>query len=234
VVLTKPNYVGVTEVTQLQYEQVMGTNPSHFSATGEGKEAVVNLETGNHPVEMVSWYDAAEFCAKLSQQEKLKSFYSRSGESVTALEGTGYRLPTEAEWEYACRAGTTTRYWCGDEDQGLLQADWSRSNSELRTHVVGELKANPFGLSDMHGNVWEWVQDDWDPAFYRQFLKDAAIDPSIPFSADSPRVVRGGHWMLAPCFSRSSSRTHDLPARRYDYTGFRVLLPVDAVRQAVK
>ena len=86
----------------------------------------------------------------------------------------------------------------------------------------------------MHGNVWEWVQDDWDPAFYRQFLKDAAIDPSIPFSADSPRVVRGGRWMLAPCFSRSSSRTHDLPARRHDYTGFRVALPVDAVRQAIK
>ncbi len=78
-VLTKPIYLGVTEVTQAQYEQVMGTNPSHFSATGEGKDAVANLETGNHPVEMVSWYDAAEFCAKLSQQEQLKPFYFRSG-----------------------------------------------------------------------------------------------------------------------------------------------------------
>lgn len=85
----------------------------------------------------------------------------------------------------------------------------------------------------MHGNVWEWVQDDWDPEFYRQFLKDAAIDPSISFSADSPRVVRGGRWMIARCFSRSSSRAHDLPARRYNYTGFRVVL-VDVVRQAVK
>ena len=99
VILTKPNYVGMTEVTQLQYEQVMGTNPSHFSATGEGKEAVANLETSNHPVEMVSWYDAAEFCAKLSQQE----FVSRgasAGDSVSrGASAPGqyecqYRLPT--------------------------------------------------------------------------------------------------------------------------------------------
>ncbi|MCA8999881.1 MAG: SUMF1/EgtB/PvdO family nonheme iron enzyme, partial [Planctomycetaceae bacterium] len=102
VVLTQPVYVGVTEVTQAQYERVMGTNPSHFSTTGDGKEAVANLETGNHPVEMVSWNDAAEFCAKLSVQEKLKPFYFRSGETITPLDGTGYRLPTEAEWESAC------------------------------------------------------------------------------------------------------------------------------------
>ena len=104
VVLTKPNYVGVTEVTQLQYEQVMGTNPSNFSATGRGKDAVANLDTRNYPVETVSWYDAVEFCSKLSQQEQRKPFYLRSGETVTSLEGTGYRLPTDAEWEYACRA----------------------------------------------------------------------------------------------------------------------------------
>jgi formylglycine-generating enzyme required for sulfatase activity len=89
VVLTQSVYVGVTEVTQTQYEQVMGTNPSHFATPGKGKDVVAGLETGNHPVEMVSWNDAAEFCAKLSQQEQLKPFYSRSGETVTPVEGTG-------------------------------------------------------------------------------------------------------------------------------------------------
>ncbi len=154
VVLTQPVYVGVTEVTQSQYEQVMGNNPSHFSATGEGKEKVASLETGNHPVEMVSWNDAAEFCAKLSQQEELKPFYFRSGETVTPLDGNGYRLPTEAEWESACRAGTTTRFWSGDADQDLISVGWFASNSGGRTHAVGELKANPFGLCNIHGNVW--------------------------------------------------------------------------------
>ena len=227
VILTQPIYVGATKVTQLQYEQVMGTNPSFYSATGQGKEAVANLETGNHPVEVVSWYDAAEFCAKLSQQEKLKPFYSRSGESVTELEGTGYRLPTEAEWEYACRAGTTTQFWSGDEVQDLIQAGRFASNSGDRTHPVGELKANPFGLSDVHGNVWEWVQDSWDPAFYAQFQETAAIDPSNPFSAElNPLMFRGGNWNSSPSECRSSFHLALRPSFQPNYLGVRVVLVV--------
>ena len=111
VILTQPIYVGVTEVTQAQYQHVMGTNPSHFSTTGAAKNAFVGLETSNHPVEMVNWNDAAEFCAKLSRLEQRKPFYFRIGQTTTSLEGTGYRLPTEAEWEFACRAGTTTQFW---------------------------------------------------------------------------------------------------------------------------
>ncbi|QDU35982.1 Serine/threonine-protein kinase PknB [Maioricimonas rarisocia] len=227
VVLTQPLYVSTTQVTQSQYEQVMGTNPSHFSATGEGKELVANLETGNHPVEMVSWNDAAEFCAKLSQQEQLKPFYFRSDQTVTPLDGTGYRLPTEAEWESACRAGTTTRFWSGDEDQNLVSAGWFGSNSGGRTHAAGELKANPFGLSDVHGNVWEWVQDSWDPAFYGKFEEDAAINP---FSAGSRRVFRGGGWDCSPSLCRSSIRLADHPSDRYNVIGFRVALAAEAVK----
>ncbi|MCA9049620.1 MAG: formylglycine-generating enzyme family protein, partial [Planctomycetaceae bacterium] len=151
VVLTQPIYFGVTQVTQTQYANVMGTNPSHFSAAGEGKEMVVQLETGNHPVETVNWNDAAEFCAKLSQREQLKPFYFRASGTVAPLDGTGYRLPTEAEWENACRAGTTTWFWGGNEHQDLLMAGWAEPNSGSRTHPVGELKANPFGLFDVHG-----------------------------------------------------------------------------------
>ena len=234
VILTQPVYVGVTEVTQAQYEQVMGTNPSHFSATGEGKDAVATLETGNLPVETVSWNDAAEFCIKLSQQEELKPFYFRSGQTVTPLEGTGYRLPTEAEWEYACRAGTTSRFWSGDEDNDLFVAGWFSGNSGGRTHVVGELRSNPFGLSDVHGNAWEWVQDNWYPAFYARFKEDAAINPSIAFSAGSQRVLRGGGWLHFPSDCRSSGRHATHPTNRHNTIGFRVVLVADSVRDALK
>ncbi len=231
VVLTKPIYVGVTEVTQAQYELVMGTNPSHFSATGKGKEAVANLETGNYPVETVSWHESAEFCSKLSQWEQLEPFNGLSDQTLTTLEGTGYRLPTEAEWEFACRAGTITRFWSGDENEDLIQAGWCSSNAGHRTHAASELKANPFGLSDMHGNVWEWVHDGWDPKFYGQFQENVATDPFSPLSAGTMPMRRGGSFMQVPELVRSSSR---LLYHTVNEMGFRVVLPVDALRQAVK
>lgn len=225
VVLTKPIYVGMTEVTQAQFAQVMGATPSNFSATGEGAEEVANLETSNHPVEMVSWNDAAEFCERLSDREQLKPFYSRSDETVMSLESdSGYRLPTEAEWEYACRAGTTTRFWGGDEDQHLIQSGHFGSNSGWRTHAAGELKTNPFGLADVHGNVWEWVQDTWDPAFYMRFQEKPAIDPYSSYSSTGRRVARGGGWLTPLSDCRSSARGTDLPVARRNYIGFRVVL----------
>jgi formylglycine-generating enzyme required for sulfatase activity len=231
VVLTQPIYVGVTEVMQAQYEQVMGTNPSKFSANGEGKDAVSKLEIGNHPVENVSWDDAAEFCATLSQLEQLKPFYLRFENAVTPLEGTGYRLPTEAEWEFACRSGTTTRFWSGNDNADLPRAGWySNNNSEQRTHAVAELSANPFGLSDVHGNVCEWVQDGWDPTFYAKFTDAAAVDPSSPFSADSRRVFRGGNWSNSGIYCRSSNRTDTTPNNRSMNIGFRVALVAESVR----
>ena len=221
-ILTQPIYLGINEVTQEQYERVMGKNPSHFAPTGAGKAAVGGLNTTSQPVEMVSWNDAAEFCTKLSQQEKLRPFYFRSGETVTVLDGGGYRLPTEAEWEFACRAGTTTKYWTGDKDEDVQQVGWTATNSGGRSHAVGEMKPNPFGLHDIHGNIWEWVQDWWDPNYYAQFQAKPALDPSGPFSADSRRVLRGGFWGRAASNCRASARYADVPTNRDLIIGFRV------------
>ena len=233
VILTQPIYLGVNEVTQAEYEKVMGVNPSQFAPTGIHKEAVAGLETTEHPVETVSWNDAVEFCAKLSKQEKLKPFYFRAGETITPLDGTGYRLPSEAEWEFACRAGTATKYWIGDQDEDLVRAGWFGGNSGGRTHAAGELKANPFGLYDIHGNVWEWMQDWWEPTYYGEFQEKPALDPNGPSSAGSQRVIRGGHWGGPAPHFRASFRNAS-GAGRSGNVGFRVSLSVEAVRQSLK
>ncbi len=232
VILTQPIYLGVNEVTQAAYEKVMGTNPSYFARSGGGKEAVAGMETTDHPVEMVSWNDAAEFCAKLSQQEKLKPFYFRAGETIAPLDGTGYRLSSEAEWEFACRAGTVTKYWIGEKDEDLVRTGWFGGNSGGRTHTAGELKSNPFGLDDIQGNVWEWVQDGWDATFYGQFQEKSATNPNGPFSAGSHRVLRGGSWGNSASHCRSSDRYARDPTHRDHGIGFRVSLPVGTVKAA--
>ena len=233
VILTQPIFLGIHEVTQAEYEKVMGANPSHFAPNGSGKEAVAGMDTSNHPIEKVSWNDAAEFCAKLSQQEKLKPSSLRDGAAITPLDGTGYRLPCEAEWEFACRAGTTTKYWIGDKDEDLERAGWFGVNSGNRTHAAGELKANPFGLFDIHGNVWEWVQDGWNPSSYGGFQQKPAINPSSPSSSDTERVVRGGRWYHSASYCRSSVRLSVAPTDQFDDLGFRMSLPVDAVKAAI-
>jgi serine/threonine protein kinase len=231
VILTQPIYFAVHEVTQKQYEQVMGDRPSYFAANGEGKDAVAGMDTASHPVESVSWNDATEFCAKLSRQEQLKPFYSHVGETVTMLDGTGYRLPTEAEWEFACRAGTTTKYWIGNKDEDLLQAGWFFTNSDSRTHAVGGLKANPFGLHDMHSNIWEWVQDRWGANYYAQFQGTSALDPTGPSSSGSERVIRGGCCNDGAARCRASDRGAYDPTERFNFIGFRVALVAGAVKK---
>ncbi len=221
-ILTQPFYLGLNEVTQADYEKVMGKNPSWFAPTGYGKDQVAGLDTTNHPVESLSWNDAAEFCAKLSQQEHLKPFYVRDGETVKMLDGTGYRLPTEAEWEFACRAGTITKYCLGDQDLDLAQSGWFLANSGSRTNAVGELKANPFGLHDMHGNVWEWIQDWWEPNYYRQFQEKPALDPNGPSSTRSQRVLRGGCWRSTATYCRASERYSLVPGPSGYNIGLRV------------
>jgi formylglycine-generating enzyme required for sulfatase activity len=167
VTLTQPFELGVYEVTQEQYEAVMGTNPSRFKGS-------------QNPVEQVSWDEAVEFCQRLSELPADKS------------EGYTYRLPREAEWEYACRAGTTTEYSFGDGDGLLRDYAWYEDNSTKMTRSVGQKRPNQWGLYDMHGNVWEWCQD-----WYGDFQNGIAIDPTGPASNDS-RVLRGGSFLYYP------------------------------------
>ncbi|RLS56814.1 MAG: hypothetical protein DWH91_05750 [Planctomycetota bacterium] len=234
VILTKPFYLGATEVTQREYEIVVGNNPSHFSQKGPGAGAVLGLDSSNFPVDTVSWNDAVEFCEKISQRDKLAPFYARNGETVARLDGNGYRLPTEAEWEFACRAGTTVTYWNSNQADAVDQAGWYNTNSGNRTHPVGELKSNPFSLYDVHGNVFEWCQDGLDTNSIRRFTEDPARDPSGPQSDFSERVLRGGDWGRTVSSCRSSGRFGYEPHAHSFCPGFRVALTIDAVRQALK
>ena len=192
VTLTKPFYLGVTEVTQEQYQKVMGTNPSQFQGP-------------QNPVEKVSWTDAVEFCGKLSAMPAEKTA------------GHVYRLPTEAEWEYACRSGTTTAYSFGDDASRLGDYGWFKGNSDSSTHPVGEKKPNAWGLYDMHGGVWEWCQDR-----YGAYPSGSATDPTGATSG-SFRVLRGGGWINGARGCRSAIRYWGTPEGRGNDLGFRVL-----------
>jgi len=180
--ITKPFYLGVTEVTQAQWQRVMGSNPS-------------NWKGDDLPVEQVSWEDAMEFCRK-----------------------AGYRLPTEAEWEYACRAGSTTRFSFGDADGDLGAYAWNDGNSEKRTHPVGQKKPNAWGFFDMHGNVWEWCADWYAKGYYGQSPRQ---DPHGP-SSGSRRVLRGGSWYYSPRYCRSAFRSGSDPSSCFSNLGLRV------------
>ncbi|TVS09658.1 MAG: hypothetical protein EA424_26675 [Planctomycetaceae bacterium] len=173
----------------------------------------------NSPVTQVSWNDAVAFCNWLSEQEKFTPSYVRDGASWELVaQPQGYRLPTEAEWEYACRAGTTTQFWFGDDWKEHDKFGWSNKNAGGRPRAAGLLPANPFGLHDMHGNVWEWCHDWYDGQWYARSLID---DPKGPLRA-SLRAARGGSWSSTPAYGRSSSRDNGhTPAYRHN-RGFRM------------
>ncbi len=193
--ITKSFYLGVTEVTQEQYERVMDSNPSHFKGA-------------QLPVENVSWNDAMEFCRKLSEL--------RAERSV----GRVYRLPTEAEWEYACRAGSTTKWSFGDSESSLGDYAWFSSNAGRKTHPVGTKKPNAWGLYDMHGNVLEWCSDWWK----RDYTTTTVSDPTGP-ATGSYRVYRGGGWSYCAWSCRSAfrnARSTGAPESRGDSLGFRL------------
>ncbi len=212
--ITKPFYLDVYEVTQTEYEKVMGNNPSYFSPRGYGKDSVKDMDTGQFPVENVSWDDAVAFCEKLSEFPEEKNA------------GRVYRLPTEAEWEYACRAGTKTPFHYGDSlssrqanfDGNFPYGGADKGPNLGRTAKVGSYAPNAFGLYDMHGNVWEWCQDRHAANYYKSSPRE---DPPGPTQAWL-RVVRGGSWSFHGWSCRSAYRSGCEPGYRGRDLGFRV------------
>ena len=212
-------YMGKYEVTQKEWKAVMGTNPGSRYGVGD-----------NYPVYDVSWYDAIEYCNKRSQKEGLTPAYtidkSQKDPNNTSpydrfkwvvtwnCNANGYRLPTEAEWEYACRAGTATAYNTGASITD--NTGWYGTNGGYTTHLVGKKPANAWGLYDMHGNVFEWC---WD--WYGGYPNEAQTN-SVGASLGSGRVVRGGCWNFMAWHARSAFRYYFTPTIRNSYLGFRV------------
>jgi formylglycine-generating enzyme required for sulfatase activity len=184
-----PFYIGKYPVTQSQWRAVMRTNPSHFNGP-------------HHPVDSITWDEAFEYCRRLSYAT-----------------GRIYRLPTEAEWEFACRAGMQTQFNYGDEEEFVVQYAWCLTNSGNHTHPVGEKKPNGWGLYDMHGNVWEWCHD-WYAADYYQY--SPKVNPFGPAKGSS-RVLRGGSWYSLPNYCRNAGRSNHQPDQRDPLVGFRVV-----------
>ena len=201
--ITRAFFLGAHEVTQAQYEAVRGKNPAYFTFMG-----------AQNPVDTVSWNDAQEFCRRVSQRG-----------------GVMYRLPTETEWEYACRAGTTRPFYTGETistDQANYHGDYwygngARGQSREKTLPLGSFAPNAWGLYDMHGNVWEWCADWYDWNYYE---KGPAVDPEGPRSG-TVRVLRGGSWFNLPFECRSARRYSKGPTLASVNGGFRVVMHVE-------
>jgi formylglycine-generating enzyme required for sulfatase activity len=221
--LSRAFYLGKYEVTQQEYQSVMGKNPSEFSEAGKSKDQVLGQDTHRLPVERVAWPDAAEFCHRLSALEDERIAKRR------------YRLPSEAQWEYSCRAGSQGP-WCFSTDSGgradgetpgastaLSDYAWFLANSGARTHTVGMKLPNAWGLHDMHGTVWERCEDCLSDDYY---ANSPANDPGGPPSG-THRCYRGGGWGHPAWRCRSAHRDGNSAETRDNCIGFRVLLVLE-------
>ena len=192
VTIDRPFFFSIFPVTQREWKAIMGGNISHFKGD-------------DLPVENVSWDDVQEFIKNLNEKENTHK----------------YRLPSEAEWEYAARAGTTTQYSFGDDDSKLGEYAWYSENSGDKTHPVGKKGANPWGLYDVHGNIWEWVQDEWHDTYNGAPSDGSAWEDGIR----AIRVNRGGSW-FSDARNCRSARRYFFPGYRCHYLGFRLLQEV--------
>jgi formylglycine-generating enzyme required for sulfatase activity/serine/threonine protein kinase len=210
--ITQPFYLGATHVTVGQYRQFV--DKQNYRPEDRRWEKPGWEQTDEHPVVFTAWKEADEFCRWLGTKE-----------------GQHYRLPTEAEWEYSCRAGTTTRYWFGDNEDDVLKHDWIKPNAKSKTHPVKQFDANPFGLYDMHGNAAQWCQDLHDEGFYKKSPR------KDPVGDGDGRLIRGGTWDHLALYARSAFRNSaslDPDQQRGTVNGFRAALTVDAVKQALR
>jgi formylglycine-generating enzyme required for sulfatase activity len=221
VTISRPFYMGKYEVTQEQWEKVMGERRGGFETRPYNPK---------NPVENVSWDDCRAFIEKLNALSHPIPLPKGEGASPNPSPtgrgaGVRVRLPTEAEWEWACRAGTRARFCSGDADDALADYAWFDANSGSTTHPVGEKKPNAWGLHDLHGNVWEWCADWYDSSYGLQSTAYSLhTDPAGPVTG-SFRVLRGGSWYGNPRYCRSANRGRDDPVTRVScYFGLRVVV----------
>lgn len=224
--LTKPFYISHCEITQQEYLRVMGFNPSIYPFGTQSENGETTF-VSTQPVENVTWLNAIHFCNKLSELESQAVCYEIDGKNVAFRPEIGYRLPTEAEWEFACRAGTTTNFWAGDSEDEVADAGWTLAAGKSYPQPVGTLRANPFGLYDTIGNVLEWVEDSWEPDSYLRVTATPAIDPSNLTDKTDLRVAKGGCFIISANKCRSSLRRQRGLHLKNERLGFRIALAIE-------
>ena len=207
-VVVSPFYIDKHLVAQEEYQRVMGKNPSRWKVS-------------KNPVEQVRWSDAVRYCNARSRLEELQPCYDLQKWECN-FNANGYRLPTEAEWEYACRAGTKTTFFFGNSPSKLASFAWFDKNSGGKPQPVGQKRPNPWGLHDMYGNVWEWCNDFYKVDYYQESPED---NPKGPRTGET-KVVRGGAWKFSEESCRSGYRYNENPGYvdvcfGYDIYGFR-------------
>ena len=193
--ITKSFYISKFLTTQGNWKSIMNNNPSFFKKLGD-----------DNPIERVSWYLIQDFIKRLNEKEKLKP-------------KEGYRLPTEAEWEYVCKAGSSTKYYHSNKSDLLEEYAWFSYTSNRSTQVVGTKKPNAFGIYDMLGNVREWCHDWYDPKYYQ---KSPVNDPQGPAKGEF-KTMRGGSWYCVPRLTRTTQRYHHIPSSKSFLIGFRLV-----------
>ncbi len=233
VTITEGFYMGKYEVTIGQYAAFLTATGKESGVDWENSSSPLSKKNGKYllaghklsqswdqPMIEVSWYGAAMFCNYLSEKEGLQPVYSENGDWSANMDANGYRLPTEAEWEYACRAGTQTQFYWGDDSNYTDMDDyaWCGSNSNHQTHIVGQKSPNAWGLFDMSGSVWEWCTDWYDVSYYSNSPNN---DP-VNMQSNYFRVLRGGGWNFYQKYCCSANRYKDSPEITSNNNGFRI------------